>query len=64
MNHTTPPKGCSGPGCPETYIPHEWGTKAAQRAGWFMQRNGDSWCPAHIPEWVAGWRAGKTAGPS
>jgi NTP pyrophosphatase (non-canonical NTP hydrolase) len=30
--------------------------KRAQTAGWFMQRNGDHWCPEHVPDWVEGWR--------
>ena len=61
--HATPPKKCSGPGCPKTYTPHEWGSKAAQRAGWFLQRNGDAWCPDHHPEWVAAWRARQSTQP-
>lgn len=25
--------------------------------GWFHKKDGDSWCPEHIPAWVAAWRA-------
>lgn len=54
-------KSCSKENCPKTYIPDEWGTKRANREGWFLQRNGDAWCPDHNPEWVAEWRAKQAA---
>ncbi|QFP95030.1 hypothetical protein SEA_NAPOLEONB_62 [Arthrobacter phage NapoleonB] len=31
----------------------------AGKEGWFMQKNGDNWCPKHTPEWVAAWRERK-----
>lgn len=49
-------RGCSEPECPATYANHEWGAKKAQRDGWFLQKGGTSWCPEHVPAWVAEWR--------
>jgi hypothetical protein len=49
-------KFCAHSGCGDKYYPHEWGTKEAQRKGWFLQRNGVAWCPDHNPDWVAEWR--------
>jgi hypothetical protein len=57
--YQTKPKKCAAPKCAATYIPHNWGTRKAQREGWFMQKNGDSWCPKHVPEWVEAWRASR-----
>lgn len=32
----------------------------AAAEGWFdSQKTGESFCPAHVPEWVAQWRARK-----
>lgn len=47
---------CSYPNCGSYYKSHHWGNKEAQREGWFLQKNGDKWCPNHIPEWVDQWR--------
>lgn len=55
------PQKCTKEECPKTYMPHHWGTKEAGRAGWFLQRNGDAWCPDHTPDWVDEWRAKKKA---
>lgn len=58
FNHgNVQPKKCSKEECSKTFTPHLWGTREAQRAGWFLQRNGDAWCPEHNPDWVAAWRA-------
>jgi hypothetical protein len=46
---------CSADGCDATVPDHYWGKVKA--AGWFFQRNGDAWCPEHVPEWVAEWRS-------
>ncbi len=43
--------------CDKTYPNHKWGRIKAK--GWFIELNGRSWCPDHIPEWVASWRARK-----
>ena len=52
-------KSCASPGCENTYSDHRWGRQAAQNSGWFFQRNGDSWCPDHVPPWVEQWRQDK-----
>ena len=57
MAYKTPPKLCAEGGCEASYVPHYWGTVKAE--GWFHQRDGKSYCPAHHPEWVAEWRAWK-----
>ena len=51
---TWPPvcKVCEKPG-PK----NRWENTRAQTEGWFLQRNGDVYCPEHVPGWVAGWRA-------
>lgn len=50
-------KNCSHDGCDKSFKQHKWGAIGADSEGWFMQKNGDSWCPDHNPEWVAEWRA-------
>jgi hypothetical protein len=39
---------------------HKHGTIDAHQRGWFLQRNGDAWCPDHIPDWVVEWRSKKS----
>lgn len=51
---------CAEPGCTAAHKSDRWNNSKAQKLGWFMQRNGDSWCPDHVPEWVAQWREEKT----
>lgn len=48
-------EGCTAGG----FKDHYWGRVRAHDAGWFIQKNGDTWCPEHIPEWVEEWRARK-----
>lgn len=50
-------KKCAEEGCEEQLPNHAWGRIKAE--GWFQQKNGDIWCPAHVPEWVEKWRKGK-----
>ncbi|AOZ64930.1 hypothetical protein SEA_OLYMPICHELADO_65 [Streptomyces phage OlympicHelado] len=50
---------CSNAECPKSFPNHKHGTIGAHQDGWFLQRNGDAWCPDHIPDWVAEWRAKK-----
>lgn len=50
---------CDHPDCSSSMKTHAWGFIKANDAGWFIQKNGDCWCPEHIPEWVALWRAKK-----
>lgn len=48
---------CDGPDCANSFKLTHWDSKRAQTDGWFLQKNGDVWCPEHVPEWVAEWRA-------
>lgn len=50
---------CSEPGCDATRKNHQWGAIKAHAAGWFEQKDGQSWCPEHTPPWVAAWREGR-----
>ncbi len=50
-------KECAEPHCENSYESHYWGTLKAHQKGWFNQKDGTSWCPDHVPEWVASWRA-------
>lgn len=52
---------CSEPGCEVKIKNHYWGRVKSN--GWFHQKSGESWCPAHVPDWVEAWRA-KSARPS
>ena len=56
-HHRTDPKSCSHEGCSASFTPHHWGQKKAQTDGWFLQKDGDAWCPEHTPEWVEEWQA-------
>jgi hypothetical protein len=38
---------------------HHWGQQKAQNEGWFFQKNGDTFCPEHVPAWVGPWRASR-----
>lgn len=40
----------------------KWNIMQAGKAGWFFQRNGDAYCPEHVPEWVEEWRRSKSEG--
>jgi hypothetical protein len=48
---------CAHSGCDATFKDHHWGHIEAGNKGWFFQKNGDRWCPRHVPDWVEGWRA-------
>lgn len=50
---------CSEDGCEHSFKPHRWAPERQKESGWFHQRDGKSWCPAHVPDWVAGWRKSK-----
>lgn len=46
---------CSHEGCDEKVANHHWGKVKA--VGWFFGRMDDkSYCPKHLPDWVATWR--------
>ena len=55
-DHETWYTECSYPECTERIEEHCWGHV---KSGWFFQRNGTQWCPAHTPEWVDEWREKK-----
>lgn len=48
---------CAEPGCTESIRDHSWGKIKA--TGWFFQQDGTAWCPKHVPDWVASWRANR-----
>ena len=50
---------CAHEGCEESVNNHYHARAAAHEAGWFQQKDGTFWCPEHVPEWVADWRARK-----
>lgn len=43
--------------CICSFPDHRWGAIRAFNEGWFVEKNGTAWCPDHVPEWVADWRA-------
>jgi len=57
MTYEGTPQTCASEGCDETRPGHGWRDYTKRGGGWFEQKNGDTWCPKHIPEWVAEWRA-------
>lgn len=48
---------CDAEGCKARVRDHAWGVIKAD--GWFFQKNGDSWCPDHIPDWYWEWKGVK-----
>lgn len=38
-----------------------WDTIKAGDAGWFFMKDGTTYCPEHVPDWVEGWRKRKQA---
>lgn len=56
MPHEAALLHCSETDCAATIKDHYW---SKVKSGWFfsMQEPGKQWCPEHIPEWVAAWRA-------
>jgi len=55
---------CAAPDCAASFTDHNWGKKQADREGWFMQKDGTSWCPDHVPEWVEAWRNRNAVAPT
>ncbi len=49
------PVQCAG--CSLSFPGSKHGKIRAQREGWFFSRDNIAYCPAHVPEWVAAWRA-------
>lgn len=58
-NPDTQRQPCAQPGCERSFPVHKWGQITAHREGWFHQKDGTSWCPEHVPDWVEKWRARK-----
>lgn len=56
-----PSETCSFEGCDNSFKGHSWAAIRAHDGGWFRQKNGDNWCPEHIPAWVDGWRKKRRA---
>lgn len=50
---------CDHPGCSNYLKANCWGFIRGHDDGWFLKKNGDCWCPQHIPEWVTTWKANK-----
>lgn len=48
---------CAAQGCVASHNNDRWSRVRAHEAGWFESRRGGSFCPEHVPDWVAGWRA-------
>jgi hypothetical protein len=45
-------KQCSAKDCNDSYDDTHKGAFEAYKEGWYFQRNGVSWCPGDIPEWI------------
>lgn len=58
---TTETASCTDSACEKSIRLHMWGKAEAYAEGWFFQKNGDLWCPDHLPDWVSKWRAKKKA---
>jgi hypothetical protein len=43
----------------KSFASHRWGATRAHGGGWHIQKDGDAYCPDHLPYWVARWRAEK-----
>lgn len=53
---------CDHPtGCKNTHPVGRFGSGQSQagQLGWFFQKNGTSYCPEHVPDWVPAWRASR-----
>lgn len=46
------PVTCSHPGCNAAHPGSKWDNIQAGRDGWFHQRDGNAYCPKHVPKWV------------
>lgn len=58
-SRTTTEAFCSVRTCTNSFKKHYWGSIKAQNDGWFLQKNGDIWCPEHLPDWYEEWKAKK-----
>lgn len=48
---------CGDEICARAVKPHKWAQIKAHEEGWFFTKNGEAWCPEHLPAWVGPWRA-------
>lgn len=49
-------------GCTASFPGSKFAAIKAGADGWFFSRETDeAYCPPHVPEWVAAWRARKAA---
>lgn len=58
------PVTCLQDDCPASFPGSKQATIKAGREGWFFPKEHTGvkgWCPEHVPEWVAAWRARKAA---
>ena len=53
------PTVCAQPRCTQTVGGSKWDRIRASKAGWFFGLDGNAYCPEHVPNWVAEWRAGR-----
>ena len=56
MDYQSPQK-CKHEGCNNKTKTDRWNKVRAAERGWFFQKDGSIWCPDHVPDWVASWRA-------
>jgi len=62
MSHATDhPTTCSGKKCTASVPGAKWARIKATKQGWIFLKNGESYCPEHLPEWVEGWRLRRAA---
>lgn len=45
---------CDIPSCESKIKNHRWGSIKGE--GWFHMKDGKSFCPEHVPDWVKEWR--------
>lgn len=56
-----PPVCCAHRGCKAQHEDNKFAAIRAYEEGWFKTREGDAWCPEHVPDWVPAWRAKQAA---
>lgn len=47
---------CAELSCNESFANHKWGAIKAHDEGWFALKEGEAWCPQHLPDWVEKFR--------
>lgn len=56
-----PPVRCAAKGCKAQHEDNKFAAIRAGQEGWFKTRDGDAFCPRHVPAWVPAWRAKQAA---